>query len=258
MIPLRLQIVLSAAPLALALAACAPSVPDSGAGVGFQDYNSYMRQSAAAVPAAPSYGAPASSPQSFDPLSAAAAIDRAEGRGAPAPAQVPFSGAAPYAPPATGTLDPARPRANAPSNIQVQTGELVHIRPTGVSDENDFNAVAARESIQSDAQRIAQNRAQYVVVEPRNLPQRPGETGPNIVAYALASTHARGTQMYPRGGMFGVKDSTRACAQYVSSDQAQADFLAKGGPQKDRLGLDPDGDGYACAWDPTPFRKVMQ
>ena len=37
-------------------------------------------------------------------------------------------------------------------------------------------------------------------------------------------------------------------------DQAQQDFLAKGGPERDRMGVDPDGDGFACAWDPRPFR----
>ena len=42
------------------------------------------------------------------------------------------------------------------------------------------------------------------------------------------------------------------------SDLAQIEFLERGGPARDRLGLDPDGDGYACAWDPTPFRKASQ
>ena len=31
-------------------------------------------------------------------------------------------------------------------------------------------------------------------------------------------------------------------------------FLEAGGPKRDRKGLDPDGDGFACAWDPRPFR----
>jgi hypothetical protein len=29
--------------------------------------------------------------------------------------------------------------------------------------------------------------------------------------------------------------------------------LARGGPDKDPRGLDPDGDGFACGWDPAPF-----
>ena len=39
---------------------------------------------------------------------------------------------------------------------------------------------------------------------------------------------------------------------------AQQAFLEAGGPERDRKGLDPDGDGYACAWDPTPFRAAVQ
>ena len=33
--------------LVLGLAACEPTIPDSGAGVGFQDYDSYAQQQAA-------------------------------------------------------------------------------------------------------------------------------------------------------------------------------------------------------------------
>ena len=38
---------------ALGLTACAPSVPDSGQGVGFSDYGTYLRQQAAAKAYAP-------------------------------------------------------------------------------------------------------------------------------------------------------------------------------------------------------------
>lgn len=58
---------------ALGLAACSPKVPDSGA--GFQDYNSYIKNQAAA--AAPPVAAPATG---FSPAAAAAAIDAAEGK----------------------------------------------------------------------------------------------------------------------------------------------------------------------------------
>ncbi|CAN0586593.1 unnamed protein product, partial [Ectocarpus sp. 12 AP-2014] len=42
------------------------------------------------------------------------------------------------------------------------------------------------------------------------------------------------------------------------ADQAQIAFLEAGGPEKDRNGMDPDGDGFACNWDPTPFRRAAQ
>jgi hypothetical protein len=225
--------------IALAVSACAPSVPESGAGVGFQDYNSYVRGAAVPPPAVtvePAGG--------FDPAAASAAIDRAEGTGTVAPVA-----AAPAV-----AADGTRPRGGAPAGIKEESGEMIHASPA-ISDENDFAAVAARETIESDKERIEQNRAQYVVVQPKDLPARPGDTGPNIVEYALATTNNPGTPLYHRTGR---KDATAACAKFTSPDFAQQEFLAKGGPERDRLRLDPDGDGFACDWDPRPFRTALQ
>ena len=44
----------------------------------------------------------------------------------------------------------------------------------------------------------------------------------------------------------------------MSSDLAQKAFLSRGGPERDILLLDPDGDGFACKWDPRPFRLAVQ
>jgi hypothetical protein len=233
---------------ALLLAACTPSTVDTGSGVGFTDYNSYIR---GARPA-PAAAAPVVVPPpggTFDPAAAAAAIDRAEG-------VVPPTAAPATLPPVTDSS--SRPRGGAPAGIQEETGEVDALTGNvGISDEQDFNAVAARETIESDAERIARNRAEYVVVQPGELPQRPGDTGPNIVEFALATTHAPGVQLYQRRGI-GLRDPNAACAKYASPDQAQQDFLARGGPERDRLGVDPDGDGFACSWDPRPFRTALQ
>jgi hypothetical protein len=186
----------------------------------------------------------------FDPAAAAAAIDRAEGVSPVAPVAT----VTPAPLPPAGQ-DPARPRGSAPAGIQEESGEMAG--NVGISDEQDFNAVAARETIESDAERIARNRAEYVVVEPGALPQRPGDTGPNIVEFALATNHAPGVQLYKRGGI-SLRDQDAACAKYASPDLAQQAFLERGGPERDRLGVDPDGDGFACSWDPRPFRTALQ
>lgn len=125
-----------------------------------------------------------------------------------------------------------------------------------ISDEQDFAAVSGRESIESDADRLARNRELYQVVQPTALPERSGQTGPNIVAYALATSHPRGTQMHSRNGRLNVERFNRVCASYGSDDQAQQAFLSNGGPERDRKGVDPDGDGYACFWNPAPFRTA--
>jgi hypothetical protein len=234
---------------ALMLAACTPSADGSG-GVGFQDYNSYIRgvqPAPAGAAVVPPPGAPTAG---FDPAAAAAAIDRADGTSLP-PAVDPYA-----APLDTGAIVSGadRPRGGAPAGIQEESGEVAS--HTGISDEQDFEAVSARETIESDAERIARNRSEYVVVQPKDLPARPGDTGPNIVEFALATTHAPGVQMYKRGGI--KRDSSGPCGKYASPDLAQQDFLGKGGPERDRMGVDPDGDGFACSWDPRPFRTALQ
>ncbi len=232
---------------ALGLAACTQRVPESGAGVGFQDYNSYLNERTAT----PSTNAnqPPAPPSSFSPGGAAAAIDRASGVTPPA--------ASTYSPPLVGAdQSGVRARGNAPAGIAETTGEMIHSND-GVSDEQDFKAVSARETIASDKARIERNRAQYQVDQPAALPQRVGDSGPNIVQFALSTSHPPGTQMYNRSSL-RVTNADAACAKYGSPDLAQEAFLASGGPDKDRKGLDPDGDGYACSWDPRPFRTALQ
>lgn len=40
------------------------------------------------------------------------------------------------------------------------------------------------------------------------------------------------------------------CTAYATPRAAQAEFTARGGPERDPLGLDPDGDGNACGYRP--------
>lgn len=202
-----------------AIAACAPRVPDSGA--------TAMRTT---QPAPAVFDAPA--PVAAAPLDASGqAVATAElaalGIGAAQPVSAPLSaiGAAPVA-------------TNNP----------------GISDENEFDAVASRETIESDAQRRAQLAAQRQIVMPTALPTRPADTGPNIVEYALAAPNRKGQEWYSRSIFASERKFRNNCAEYNSPDAAQRDFLARGGPERNARGLDPDGDGFACGWDPAPFR----
>ncbi|MFC3182546.1 hypothetical protein [Cypionkella sinensis] len=234
--------------------------------MGFQDYDSY--NAPAPAPAAP---APAAG---FSTGGALAAIDKAEGKNtdtALTPTNQPLSAqaaASPYAQPQQGaviggtTSSGERPRGNAPAGIAETTSEMANVPGSSanvgtVSDEQDFQAVTKRETIESDKARIERNRAQYHVDQPTALPQRVDDGAPNIVQFAISTNHPKGTQMYKRGGL-RLNSYNAACAKFASPDLAQEAFLAAGGPDRDRKGLDPDGDGYACAWDPTPFRAAVQ
>lgn len=103
-------------------------------------------------------------------------------------------------------------------------------------------------------QDLERNRAQYASAGAAPAPSNSGSSKSNVAAFALATTHPIGTQMYNRSNPFRNSRFERACAKYASDSLAQEAFLAAGGPERDRQGLDPDGDGYACRWDPAAFR----
>ena len=155
--------------------------------------------------------------------------------------------------------DAAAARANSGQevvNASPSNAAPLILNNPGISDENNFDAVASRQSIESDAARIAAQRKQYEVIQPTALPTRRGNAQPNVVQYALQTSHPRGTKVHRRTNLASASRTQRNCAQYTSADEAQIDFLSIGGPDRDRKALDPDGDGYACDWDPAPIRRA--
>jgi hypothetical protein len=125
-----------------------------------------------------------------------------------------------------------------------------------ISDEQSFDAVVGRETIESDADRRARQAAAYQQIQATALPGRSGNAGPNIVQYALQAPNDRGEQVFDRIGFSGEARFQRNCSGYRTPDDSQRDFISRGGPQRDRLGIDPDGDGFACGWDPQAFRTI--
>ena len=235
------------------LGACAPGVPDSGAGIGFENPDDAQRAREAAL----STGQPLVPPSVLsDETLAPATSGEASARpiqqvatdSDATPADIAAQTAAALA--AASTNSGQAPHRANPSNTTPNNN-------VAISDENDFSAVSERQTIESDAERIARNRAQYRVITPTALPTRAGGSQPNIVEYALRTTNPRGAQIYPRSGFNNAAKAARNCARFTSPDQAQAAFLSQGGPERDGRGLDPDGDGYACFWDPAPFRQAV-
>lgn len=221
------------------LAGCSPSVPDSGApdpgaGVGFGSYEDYQQRQAARAAQASASSLPPAQAVSEEPLEG----DLAAETQAVLDATRANSGEVPL------EASPSNPPPEAVTN------------DAGISRENDFDAVGSQRSIEDDQARQAALREQYQVVEPTAVPARSGASGPNIVEYALSTSHPRGRSIYNRIGFNLQARHRRNCAKYPSPDLAQEEFLAKGGPERDRLALDPDGDGYACSWDPAPFRAA--
>lgn len=239
-----------------AVSACSPSIPDSAAGVGFDDYNEYQarKQAQSAARAVPSPGTvsdEATAPPQTTDFAASTSSTTPTASAADDSADLAAETRAALA--ATRANSGQAPLQADPNNPPPETVTSA----TGISSENDFTAVGNARSIESDKELLARNRAQYQVVQPTALPARKSSSEPNIVEYALATRHPRGTHVYSRIGLNKEARYRRNCANYASADLAQIDFLSKGGPMRDKLGLDPDGDGYACGWDPTPFRKAV-
>ena len=100
---------------------------------------------------------------------------------------------------------------------------------------------------------LASARDQLVVVQPGPLPDR--VDGVNIALFAKQTSNAVGETVYPRSAAARVT-GVGNCGRFRDADAAQRAFLAGGGPQADRYGIDPDGDGFACKWDPAPYRAL--
>jgi hypothetical protein len=208
----------------LALSACAPAVPDSGDGVGFETYKNY------------------------DGYRAGRDAELEGSAGQPANVLPP----AQTTPPNTNAVVNASP-TNPPPPMDAP---VVTLNNPDISDENDFEAVSGRQTIESDAERLRAQREAYQVIEPTAVPARTSSGGPNIVQFALTTTNKVGEKIYRRSSLTTEARYLRNCGKYPSPDLAQDAFMRKGGPERDRLGIDPDGDGFACSWDPMPFRRI--
>ena len=255
------------------LAGCQARVPDSGQGVGFNDYAQYeldraQREAALAGVPATTGNFVGTAPIGTGPIGASTlpatpgAIPTSDltaaGIGA-APLGAPLNATALNMPGTAIPTAPGQPDLNRTSGLQASPGNAapVLLNNAGISDEQEFAAVSGRETIESNAQRLAQQAAAYEVIQPTAIPQRDGNTGPNIIEYALAAPNTVGQEYYSRFVFSGQGRFQRNCAAYGSPDEAQRDFLSRGGPDRDPRGIDPDGDGFACGWDPAPFRLAV-
>ncbi|MGR3637718.1 MAG: hypothetical protein ACU0BK_17560 [Shimia sp.] len=258
----------------VALAACQPAIPDSAAGVGFDNVHNSpearaKRESQLSGTALPNPQAVSQETVPPAPTVAAAPLPATQPTvpTAPATQTAPLATTAVAAPATSEAADiAAETQAALKTSANTSGQEPLQASPSnpapevfsnpGISDENNFGAVEDRRSIEADAARRERNKSQYTVVETGTVPTRSGATGPNIVAYALSTSHPVGAKAYNRLNLKSAAQHQAACNKFASPDLAQIAFLEKGGPKRDRLGLDPDGDGFACDWDPTPFRSV--
>lgn len=226
-----------------ALAACQPTIPDSAAGVGFQDYDSYAQEREARLRGDDARAG-------GQPLSAMAGGQ--DGGAAPDD-----DDGARIARDALAAISPQRSgddRTGADSGARGGRSAIVN--------DQDYQDVLRREGEAQDQGGIGgrarggSDRLEPIIPEP--VPEREGRDAPNIVAYALNTANRVGEQRYERNGLFAESRFQRNCAEYNNQEEAQEDFLRRGGPERDPRGLDPNGDGFACWWDPEPYRAAAR
>ena len=267
---------LALAGIALALlAACDTSAPYSniidttGRGVGFSDYAQYMRaqeelsrirrneaaqaRQAPQQSSGPQFANAPQQPQSIGQEAVAAV--RGTGQVAPQPSQASAS-QFPVAQTSQGPQAAGAPLSGtAPMGSTAASGQFASAAPqsAGVSEQQ----FTPRPFGSSEPDRlIERDFVPQVQVSDAEL----GRDGavPNLFVYALSTQHNVGQQRYTRNHPLRHRRAETACRQFASQDLAQEAFLAAGGPERDPNHLDPDGDGFACWWDPSPFRQAAR
>lgn len=208
----------------LVLAACEPSVPNSAAGVGFGAYPGSQPRDGALQ------GAPLSA--TTPPSGSTAALDAAAAK----------TTQGTIGADAIAALRATAPSSPGPAPVNPATGEYIGVNGQPRAPGQPMDAMS-----------------HFGTTRPAPVTDMTtqGAAGPNLAAYALAATNSLGQKVYARNG-FKMTSTEKACAKFVSSDLAQRAFLEKGGPVQDPGNLDPDGDGFACAWDPRPFQAARK
>lgn len=213
----------------LALAACGtgPAPNDVAEGVGFSDYEAYQaRRAELASPPAP--GAPVRTAQTALPPADVASEPFATER---------FDTVA-----AGQTWVPVAPATGGTPTRAAQT-DVASLASAAIAE-------AERGTAEPGLPPVAASGDDFVAPP---LPEGMAVLGANVVAFALSTGNAVGERVHARFPLRLGRPEVR-CRDFRTTDLAQDWFLTNDGPERDRAGLDPDGDGFACNWDPERYR----
>mgnify|MGYP001188559287 CR=1 FL=1 len=77
----------------------------------------------------------------------------------------------------------------------------------------------------------------------------------NVAKFARDTKNKKGEKIYTRSSI-SIYNNWNECSKFRTQDDAQRKFIKDGGPYNDKFNLDPDGDGFACKWDPEIYREL--
>lgn len=103
------------------------------------------------------------------------------------------------------------------------------------------------------AEELQNARKERIEIEVNNIIDYSNEV--NVAEFARKTFHNKGEKKFSRIG-FSIYNNWNECSKFKTRDSAQRKFLSSGGPHIDKFNLDPDGDGFACEWDPKVYREL--
>ena len=139
-------------------------------------------------------------------------------------------------------------------NIDQNKNEPTLSSDDGTLDLSQFSFEQQKIDRDKAAAFLLEVREKRIIIEPGEIPDIIATV--NIAAYARSTDNPIGKRVYTRNYMRS-SDEPNNCSRFPIKDDAQRYFLANGGPELDPLKLDPDGDGYACFWNPEAFRLII-
>ena len=104
------------------------------------------------------------------------------------------------------------------------------------------------------AKKLAEAREKRLVIETK-MPAN-SKQNVNVAFFARSTSNKKGQSIYSRNS-YKIFDHWTECSHFSTDDSAQRFFLELGGPEMDSKNLDPDGDGFACNWDPVLYRQFI-
>ena len=142
--------------------------------------------------------------------------------------------------------DEKNKQATTPENLSSDNGQL---------DLSQFSFEQQKKERDAAANSLLEIRENRIILPKEEIETFMDKSNINIASYARRTENLLGEKVYER--LKRKKDTVRNCSHFPTSDGAQRFFLSNGGPQKDPFNLDSDGDGFACKWNPVPYRTII-
>ena len=123
----------------------------------------------------------------------------------------------------------------------------------GVLDLSQFSQEQQKIEREQAAKRREELKAGRVVLEV-NSKEKIKTKSINLAVFARSVSNNVGEKIYYRNIL--STDINSGCKKFSNKNAAQIFFLENGGPKNDYHNIDNDGDGFACKWDPSIYRKI--